>query len=196
MTDISPFNNPETRAKAAATRAQNAAAKKAKKSELDPEPVAPLRPTSPLPPKDTSISSSRPSQQSAAVRARWATEKATEDEVLTLFSTIDKEEGMALLARMRKNCESAARALNQQITASSDTQKCAYCGGPKKPNRQWALIKPRRDPSSGIVTNQFFCDAFCVSNMNHKEQGVRGIPDRGMLSTDQTTPAGQAPTKA
>jgi hypothetical protein len=161
---ISPMNNPETRAKAAATRATNKAAKLARLAKkAEPE----------------------PKQQTAAVKARWAGEKATEDDVRKFFAQdLEIEEGLSLLARMRKNCEIASYALNARITADDNKARCKTCGGAKKANKQWALVRPKRDPTTNLIVNEHFCQLACVALENQKKDGVKGISDRGMLPSD------------
>lgn len=121
------------------------------------------------------------SQQTAAVKARWASERGTEEEVTRYFAhSVSIEAGLQLLARMRKNCELASYALNTRITADSDTNRCEFCHGRKKNRRQWALVRPFRDPTTQLIQNHYFCSIECVALMNQRNQGVYGVSDRGM----------------
>lgn len=121
----------------------------------------------------------------AAAKARWAAEAASEEHVTAYFTQgVTIEEGLTILAKMRKNCELAGHALNQRITSDRDTDRCAFCGGKKKPNKQWALIRPKRDPITNQLFNEFFCDIFCVAQMNKKETGILAVSDRGMRASD------------
>lgn len=123
-----------------------------------------------------------PSQQSLAVRARWAAEEESEQAIEAYFtSSVEVDEGLNLLARMRRNAEIAARALNARITVDDTRARCAFCGGPKKPNRQWAMIKPQRDPETRQVTNIYLCDVYCIAMWNKKTQGISVVSDRGVI---------------
>jgi hypothetical protein len=165
---ISPMHDPEVRAKAAATRARHKAEKESR-----------------LASKERKEEKQEVKQQTAAVKARWAGEKATEEDVRKFFAKdVGVEEGLQLLARMRKNCEIASYALNQRITADDNQSRCKTCGGPKKANKQWALVRPHRNPVTQLVENDYFCQIACVALENQKTQGVKGVSDRGMLNAD------------
>lgn len=123
-------------------------------------------------------------QQSAAVRARWAAEKGTEEDVRQMFVQINVEEGLQILAKMRANCETAASVLNQRITADETKERCKTCGGEKKQNKDWILRRPHRDPVTQQIVTDVFCQMACVAMENQKQQGTYGISDRGMLATD------------
>jgi hypothetical protein len=121
------------------------------------------------------------SQQTHAIQARWAAEKGSEEEVTDYFrKSVTIEDGLQLLARMRKNCELASYALNARITADNDRDRCEFCGGRKKDRKQWALVRPFRDPTTMLVRNHYFCSIECVALMNRRDQGVYGVSDRGM----------------
>lgn len=127
------------------------------------------------------LSASQVSQRNHAIQARWASERGSEEEVTEYFRNVDIEEGLALLARMRENSKIASQELNQRITADSNKDRCEFCGGPKKVNKQWALVRPYRDPRTLLPRNHFFCSIECVALMNRRDQGVYGVSDRGML---------------
>lgn len=120
-------------------------------------------------------------QQTQAVQARWAAERGSEEEVIHFFRKIKIEDGLELLARMRENCKHASLTLNARITADNNKDRCEFCGGPKKSNKQWALVRPYRDPVTLLPMNHFFCSIECVALMNRRSQGVYGVSDRGML---------------
>lgn len=120
-------------------------------------------------------------QQTQAVEARWAAERASEEEVTKYFQGVPIEEGLAVLARMRENSKIASLALNQRITADNNKDRCEFCGGPKKSNKQWALVRPYRDPLTLLVRNHYFCSIECVALMNRRDQGVYGVSDQGMI---------------
>jgi hypothetical protein len=133
------------------------------------------------PPPPSSVATMKHLVQSNAARARWAGEKATEQEIVELFSTIPVDEGLQILSRMRTMAETGARILNNRITADTVDTKCHHCGGHKLPNRQWALVRPYRDPKTGTLGNYYFCSARCIALENQKSQGIAAIPDRGMV---------------
>lgn len=165
-----PMSDPAVRAKAAATRAANKAAKLAMQQEAKPK-------------RSYTRTPAAIEQRSEAARARWSSEDATEEEVRRFFTRgVEVEEGLKLLARMRKNCEIASYALNQRITADDSQSRCKTCGGAKKANKQWALIRPKRDPVTQLVNNEYFCQIACVALENQKTHGVKGISDSGMTS--------------
>lgn len=122
--------------------------------------------------KPTPITEASPSSKAAstAARARWAGEKATESELREYFRTAPIDDCLVLLANMRKNAEMGAFEINQRMTETDQT-KCKTCHKPKPPNRQWRLIRPRREPG-GIVVNEFFCSDACVALENQTNQGT------------------------
>jgi hypothetical protein len=125
------------------------------------------------------------SQRTHASQARWAAEKGSEDDIRHYFKReVSIEEGLALLARMRENCKIASYELNDRITADNNKDRCQFCGGPKKNRRQWALVRPFRDPATQLVRNDYFCSIECVALQNRRDQGVYGVPDRGMMQGD------------
>ena len=128
------------------------------------------------------VNSSEVNRFTMAVQARWAAERGSEEEVREYFKkNVSIEAGLELLARMRENCKLASYELNHRITADSNKDRCKFCGGPKRPNRQWALVRPYRDPTTQLPLNDFFCSIECVALMNRRDNGVYGVSDRGML---------------
>lgn len=132
-------------------------------------------------------------QQSAAVKSRWAAEKATENDLRQLFAQIAIDEGMQLLAKMRQNSEIAAQVLNQRITGDAAREKCKTCDGPMK-GRDWMLRRPHRDPTTQGIITDVFCCVSCVALENQKTQGVLAVSDRGMVSSDNPRPQPTDPT--
>ena len=130
-------------------------------------------------------------QQARAVQARWAGEKAVEEELREFFSSLELEKALKVLADMRHNCEIAGTILNARIN-EPNIQRCEVCkkslddlAREGKQVRGWRMDKPRRDPQNvNITLVQHFCSDACLSMYNNTTQGVRGIPDRGMLRTD------------
>jgi len=129
-------------------------------------------------------------QQSRAIQARWAGEQAAEDELLALFTSLPLDRALALLSKMRKNCESAGKLINSRIN-TPEVQKCETCrktydelikGGRI---RDWFLNQPYYDKDDrNIIHVRHFCSAACISLYNNKTQGVRGVADQGMRPQD------------
>ena len=146
-------------------RQKAAAAKAAKKKE---------RETPDLSPAEVA-------QRTLAVQARWAAERGSEEEVKQYFRQhVSIEDGLQLLARMRENCKHASLTLNARISADNNKDRCLFCGGPKKDNKQWALVRPYTDLTTQLPLKHFFCSIECVALMNRRNQGVYGVQDRGM----------------
>jgi hypothetical protein len=128
-------------------------------------------------------------QQSKAIQARWASEKATEAELRSLFHSLPLDRALALLAVMRRNCTTAGTIINSRINSQED-QHCKTCGKTYSALRKtgkpdWFLNRPYYDPEDrNIIHVSHFCSAACVSLENNKTQGVYGMADRGMLRTD------------
>ena len=126
-----------------------------------------------------------PSQQSAAVQARWAAEEATEEGLRKYFSKqVTVEEGLAILVRMRKNAELAGEVLNVRITSDVEKERCHYCGQTKPINKQWCLVRAIYHPVTRKPVNQYFCSPICVAMENKRQGGTAGIADRGMMPSD------------
>lgn len=164
MTDWTP----ERIAAAKEKRAATMAAKAAKKVE----------------PETKANGSETDSQQSTAIKARWASEKAGEQDLRQTFAQIAIEEGMQMIAKMRGNTEIAAQVLNQRITGDAAREKCKTCGGERKNNKDWILRRPYRDHTTQQIVTECFCSMTCVALENQKKQGTYGVSDRGMLQTD------------
>jgi hypothetical protein len=130
-------------------------------------------------------------QQSKAIQARWAGEREAESELTEYFRSIPVDKGLEVLARMRKNCTLGGTILNERINDQS-IQRCFTCKKSieelnKRPGgfRGWRMSRPRYHPEDRnikIVDN--FCSDICIAMAHQKEQGVRGVPDRGMLPSD------------
>jgi hypothetical protein len=131
-------------------------------------------------------------QQARAIQARWAGESSAEDDLRAHFLALPLDRALSLLARMRANCTLAGTILNSRINAPGD-QRCKTCGltyeklkAKGKPD--WWLNKPHYDPDDrNIIIVDHFCSSACVSLYNNKTQGVRGVPDQGMLPSDNPT---------
>lgn len=131
--------------------------------------------------REAGLSPAEVSQRSQAVQARWAAERGSEEEVIGYFKKVPIEDGLAVLARMRENCKHASLTLNARLTADNNKDRCEFCKGPKKSNRQWALVRPMRDPLTLLVQNHYYCSVECVALSNRRDQGLYGVSDRGML---------------
>jgi hypothetical protein len=136
------------------------------------------------------VSPQRPlKQQARAIQARWAGEEAAESDLRLHFESLPLDRALALLGKMRANCTIAGTIINSRINTPGD-QKCKTCGltyeklkANGKPD--WWLNKPHYDPEDhNIILVDHFCSSACVSFYNNKTQGVRGIPDQGMLPKD------------
>ncbi len=122
------------------------------------------------------------SQQSQAIRARWAAEAENEQLLEAYFQDVEIDEGLALIARMRKNQDMAAKIINTRITSGAEENKakCATCGGSKK-GRDWCLRRPYRDQTTLLIQTKYFCSVVCVALENQKTQGVAAVSDRGLV---------------
>ena len=125
-----------------------------------------------IPPPDQKMSRSESAKN--AIDARWAAEKANEQEVYNHFFNLSTDEGVQLLGKMRFNCEVAARGINAAIEKNKKEDKCYVCEGPKPPNKQWAFIRAVKHPVTHTMYNIFFCSTACVSRENIKNQGMAG----------------------
>jgi len=123
---------------------------------------------------------------SELARARWATESEHDQEVRDYFSTVPLEEGLSLLARMRNRCELAARAIETRRTAETLDTACLICGVTKRKlgNRNWRMVRPRRDTATGTFVTEYFCSDACIVEDNRKKHGIAAMSDRGMLPGD------------
>jgi hypothetical protein len=133
---------------------------------------------------------SRPiKQQSRAVQARWAGEAAAEDDLRAHFISLPLDRALALLAKMRANCTTAGKLINERINAPGD-QHCKTCkitlaAFKAKGKPDWWLNSPHYDPDDhNIIIVDHFCSAACVSMNNNKTQGTYGVADQGMLPSD------------
>lgn len=125
------------------------------------------------------------------VRARWATESAVRDDLKSTFEDIEMEKGLSLLARMRDMCELAARTLEKRRTEETDNTACVICKVTKKKlgNRNWRMVRPRRDTRTGTMYTDYFCSDACIVEENRQKYGVAAMSDRGMLPGDDPASA-------
>jgi hypothetical protein len=128
---------------------------------------------------------------SELARARWATESEHDQEVRDYFSTVPLEEGLSLLARMRNRCELAARAIETRRTAETLDTACLICGVTKRKlgNRNWRMVRSRRDTTTGTFVTEYFCSDACIVEDNRKKHGIAAMSDRGMLPGDDPSRA-------
>lgn len=133
------------------------------------------------PPKP--LSAAEHAQRKQAINARWAAEQATEEELREMFQQIDMEKGLELLARMRKNCEVAARALEARRTSGDDAH-CKTCNKTlaEANIRDWRLRRPRRDTDTGTLYVEHFCSDVCIALDNKLVHGIAVVSDRGIES--------------
>lgn len=165
-----------------------------------PDPVVPLdliEPPTPDPASTTTATAAAeierngdgtvtPSGARELVRARWATEAATREDLQRLFDTIDMEEGLSLLARMREMCELAARSIERRRTEETDKTACYICGVTKKKlgARNWRMVTTKQDPKTGTMFTIYLCSDACYIGWNKQKYGMSAAPDRGMLPGD------------
>lgn len=125
---------------------------------------------------------------SKAATDRWERYKLPELELHEFFSKQPVESCLELLAKMRSDCELAAKLLNDRITADNESTCCKVCKGPKK-GGQWAMVKPWKDPKTGTMGNDYLCDYICVAKYNQDKQGqgVGMISDRGGKLNKEST---------
>lgn len=139
-----------------------------------------------------------PCQQASAANARWATETAAVDDLTKLFSEgLELEEGLQLLAQMRKHCEIAAKILEARRTADTN-QRCKTCDKSLeelqkegRPIRDWRMIRPRRDNRTNTVYTEVFCSDVCIALENKVTHGVANVSDQGMDATKRNIIAHQ-----
>jgi len=137
------------------------------------------------------LSEAQLEQRKEAIKARWTMESLEEQATRTYFSEIDVEEGLAILGKMRLASQYAGEELNRRLTADDCNQKCHTCGGSQKPNKQWALLRPVKDPLTGLVRNQVFCTIYCIAMENQKDYGVKAVQGRGMVKDEQGEPVSE-----
>jgi hypothetical protein len=125
----------------------------------------------------------------ALVRARWATEQAVRDDLTALFDTIEMSEGLQLLAHMREMCELAARAIEKRRTAETDATACCICGITRVQlgNRNWRMVRPRRDTKTMTLYTDYFCSDACVIEENRQKHGIAAMSDRGMQGNPKSS---------
>lgn len=121
-----------------------------------------------------------------AVRARWATETEVQADLEALFSTVEMAEGLALLERMRKNCELAARTIEKRRTEETLDTACFICDTTKRElgNRPWRMVTSFREVATCTWRTVYLCNDMCVIQWN-KRKGIDGIPDRGVQAKPQ-----------
>ena len=130
-------------------------------------------------------------QQSRAVQARWAGEKASEQEIEEYFRSLPLERAFALYDKLKKNFELAGRILAERAN-QPEAQNCEMCGVSweefSKTSRKsdWYSNSPYyKEGSRSCILVRHFCSAACYSYYNNKTQGgARCIPDRGMVPGD------------
>lgn len=114
----------------------------------------------------------------AAVQARWAAEKATDEELRIHVRSLDRHAMMTFLDKLRNACEIVAKEVNQRLCEETPETKCETCGGPRK-GAQWRMLTTRREGPM-VIRNVYFCSDVCIVIWNQKQTGVAGISDRGM----------------
>lgn len=118
----------------------------------------------------------------ADFKAYYASEQVTQEELKRIFTEISIEDGLQLLAKMRQNCELAARTIEERRTAETLDTACKGCGITKRQmgNRNWRMVRPAYDRASGGYTTDYFCSDVCIIAENKRKHGVAAMSDRGM----------------
>lgn len=91
--------------------------------------------------------------------------------------TLDKNEALSELARLRRICEMAAEEINTRLVP--DESKCLMCGTELRPGQKVTMMANLKDEASGIVTTHPICSIECVRQYNRKRMGLAQIPDQG-----------------
>jgi len=132
-----------------------------------------------VPPPSTPSTSSAPSTLSSrdpyanirhTAAAAWLTLEAKEIEVRKYFREIPKETGLALLAKMRHQCDLAAETLQQRMD-EGNTERCTGCGKTLEEARksQWIMMGSDVDPGTGVPVPYRFCGPLCVRERNREK---------------------------
>lgn len=92
-------------------------------------------------------------------------------------------EGLDELKKLRTLTEIASRALNKRL--ENKGTECYVCRKHLPAGFKVMMQTVIADKATGLQENAFLCSVACVSAFNHYRSGVHGVPDRGMLMTDQ-----------
>lgn len=92
-------------------------------------------------------------------------------------STLDKNEALSELARLRRICEMAAEEINTRLIP--DESKCMICGRELAPSQKVCMMANVKDEASGIVTTHPICSLECVRQYNKRRMGLAQVPDQG-----------------
>lgn len=122
----------------------------------------------------------------ALVQARWLTEAASREDLVSFFNDCSIEEGLAHLARMREMCELAARTIEKRRTEETQNTACCICGVTRRKlgNRNWRMVAPRKDAKTQTIFTDYYCSDACVVEGNRRKYGMAAMQDRGMLPGD------------
>ena len=124
-----------------------------------------------LAPADTLLSPRNHYSASRAVAAAvWLSLTATELEVRKHFRSIPVQRGLETLARMRKQCDLAAEALQARMD-EGNTERCTGCGKTLEEARksQWIMQGSEVDPETGVPMPYRFCGPMCVRERNREK---------------------------
>jgi hypothetical protein len=111
--------------------------------------------------------------------AAWLTLEAKEIEVRKYFREIPKDTGMALLAKMRRQCDLAADTLQQRID-EGNTERCTGCGKTLEEchKSQWIMQGSDVDPDTGVPMPYRFCGPLCVRERNREKMLPKELRDQ------------------
>lgn len=84
--------------------------------------------------------------------------------------TLDKNESLKELARLRRTCEIAAEEINKRIVP--DEQKCLMCKKELPLGHKVAMMANLKDDATGIVTTHPICSLNCVREYNKVKMGM------------------------
>ncbi|MGB6724502.1 MAG: hypothetical protein WBE74_01280 [Terracidiphilus sp.] len=106
----------------------------------------------------------------AAATATWLSLAATELEVRNHFRSVPVQHGLETLAKMRKQCDLAAEALQGRID-DGNTERCSGCDKTLEEARksQWIMQGSEVDPDTGVPMPYRYCGVQCVRERNREK---------------------------
>lgn len=84
--------------------------------------------------------------------------------------TLDKNEALKELARLRKICEIAAMEINQRLVP--DESKCYICSRELPAGFKVCMMVNVRDDQTGTISTHPLCGIDCVKQWNRKKMGL------------------------
>lgn len=111
------------------------------------------------------------SAAAATVTAAWLSLEAKEIEVSKYFREIpDAKTGLEMLAKMRRQCDLAAAALQQRMDEGNQ-ERCSGCGKTLEEARksQWLMQGSEVDPDTGVPMPYRYCGPQCIRERNREK---------------------------